>query len=353
MEIPDPDVNQLLKAFSLEQPDRVPYLDYWITSVEIIEHVLGRKARYMELSEQKQRQSSTLGAPIVPEDMVEFAQRIGMDAIGVTFVWRPGTVFRYASDGTQHYVDGDIKKWVDLEKMESPPDISEDLKNLERYLEAVEGTDIGIYPSVSSFFDGTYLAMGMQDFMLTLYDDRKFLETLMDIIWEYYSRVVEAVSQYDELSFVFINDDIAFKDGLMIRPEMVRELFIPRMERMLSPVKSKNKIITFHTDGNLDEAIPILLELGFSAVHPIDPPANNIYELKKQFGDKICLVGNINTNLLAYGTKEEIEKDVIEHINRLSPGGAYVVSSGNSIMQGIPPDNFLTFVNAVHKYGRY
>lgn len=352
MTIPDPDINQLLKAFSMERPDRVPYLEYWVTSTEIIEYVLGRKARFMEQSEQKKQQSSTLGAPIIPEDMVEFAQRIGMDALGVTFVWRPGTVFRSARDGTQHYVDGSIKKWDDLKRMESPADISEDLKNLEHYLGAVEGTKIGVYPSISSFFDGTYLAIGTQDFMLTLYDDRKFLETLMDTISEYYARVAEAVSQYNEVSFVFINDDIAYKDGLMIHPDMFKELFVPRMERILSPVKSKGKILTYHTDGNLKQVIPILLDLGFSAIHPVEPAANDIYEIRREFGDKICLVGNIDTTLLAYGTKEEIEKDVIEHIQKLSPGGGYVASAGNSIMQGIPPDNFLTLVNTVHKYGQ-
>lgn len=353
MRIPDPDINQLLKAFRLEKPDRVPYLEYWVTSIEIIEHILGRKAKFMELSKEKKQASSTLGAQIVPEDMIQFAKRTGMDAIGVTFVWRPGNIFRSASDGTQHYVDGSIKNWEDLKTMESPPEINEELKNLDHYLEAAEGTSIGVYPSVSSFFDGTYLAIGTQDFMLTLYDDRKFLEALMDIILEYYAQVTEAVSRYDEIPFVFINDDIAYKDGLMIHPDMFRELFVPRMERMLSPVKSKDKTITYHTDGNLKQVLPILIDLGFSAIHPIEPAANNIYELKKQFGDRVCLVGNIDTTLLAYGTKEQIEEDVMEHIQRLSPSGGYVVSAGNSIMEGIPPENFLTLVNTVHKYGQY
>ena len=34
-------------------------------------------------------------------------------------------------------------------------------------------------------------------------------------------------------------------------------------------------------------------------------------------------------------------------------GGGYVLGSSTSIMDGIPPESFVTMVKAVHKYGRY
>jgi uroporphyrinogen-III decarboxylase len=57
--------------------------------------------------------------------------------------------------------------------------------------------------------------------------------------------------------------------------------------------------------------------------------------------------------LLAYGSKEEIKEKVREHCVRLSSGGGYVLGSSTSIMDGIPPENFVTMTEAVHKYGRY
>ena len=37
----DPNIDRLLSAFCLEEPDRVPNLEYWITSVPVLEYVLG------------------------------------------------------------------------------------------------------------------------------------------------------------------------------------------------------------------------------------------------------------------------------------------------------------------------
>jgi uroporphyrinogen-III decarboxylase len=57
--------------------------------------------------------------------------------------------------------------------------------------------------------------------------------------------------------------------------------------------------------------------------------------------------------LLAYGSQEEIETKVQDYCRTLAPGGGYVLGSSSSIMEGIPPENFLTMIQAVHKYGRY
>ncbi len=59
------------------------------------------------------------------------------------------------------------------------------------------------------------------------------------------------------------------------------------------------------------------------------------------------------TALLAYGSKEEIEERVKIYCATAAPGGGYVLGSSTSIMEGIPPENFVTMTQAVHKYGRY
>lgn len=61
----------------------------------------------------------------------------------------------------------------------------------------------------------------------------------------------------------------------------------------------------------------------------------------------------MDTVTLAYGTKEEIEAEVVRHLQGLMDGGGYVLGSSTSIFQGIPPQNFLIMVETVHRYGRY
>ncbi len=346
IDIDDSDVNRLLQAFRCEEPDRVPVFEYWITSQTIIEYVLGRPTRN-EIIDAAKGESS-----IAPEDEIEYARRAGMDAVGANFPWRPNNVFRPSSDGIEHYVTGSIKSIDDMQNIEARTPLAAHLERLERYFEAAQGSGVGVYGNFTSFFDSAYLAVGMEDFLIKTIEDLPFLELLMDTLLEKQIQAVEEACKYSELAFVFVNDDIAFHSGLFIPPDLFREIFIPRMKKLVEPALKAGKILTFHTDGDLRDVIPILLELGFSAIQPVEPWSNDIYALKKQYEGKLCLMGNIDTGLLTLGPKSEIEKDVREHIGRLAPGGGYVLGSCTSIFEGIPPEHYRAMIEAGVQWGK-
>ena len=95
------------------------------------------------------------------------------------------------------------------------------------------------------------------------------------------------------------------------------------------------------------------MTLALTLLTPIEPESNDMFKVKQKWAGKMALVGNIPTALLAYGTKAEIEQRVKEYCLKLAPGGGYVLGSSTSIMEGIPPENFVAMTQAVHKYGRY
>ncbi|MCK4400877.1 hypothetical protein KAW08_01070 [bacterium] len=333
----EPNINRLLKTFYLQKADRVPNFEF-IINERAVQHILGKPA------------GETLN--LKSKDHIELAQRIGMDAIGFGIYFSPGRVSNNASNGSSHYIDGSIKGWDDLAKI-GKPDFTESFNKLERYLEAIQGTNIGVWIYTHGPFDPVYLGMGFQDFCLKIYDDLKFVEYFMDYILEVQCEIVDTLSKMD-VSFIHIVDDVAINTGLIIMEDMFKELWIPRLRKLIEPAKKKNIPITFHSDGKLDTIIPILIDLGFCAVNPIEPIANDIYKIKEKFGEKICLMGNIDiAGPLAFGNTEDVIKDVKEHIERLSAKGGYVVSSSSSITDGVKPENFLAMVKAVHKYGKY
>ncbi|MBC7287377.1 MAG: hypothetical protein H5T86_04890 [Armatimonadetes bacterium] len=314
-------------------PDRVPYWEYWCNSPTVQRAVLGRPVETLR-------------------DSFEFCLRTGQDVVGVGFGWRPGCVYGTASDGSYHYLDGSIRTWEDVRSLE-PPDVSADLARLEEMLEIAADSTLGVYAMVSSIFDGTYLAMGLETFSIALYEDRPLVEALMDTLTDFFRGLMEKLAEYDEVRIVQINDDIARKGGLWIRPELFREMFVPRMRHILEPLHAARKRLTFHTDGTLDEVIPVLVELGFRAVHPCEYAANDIRDLKNKFGGKICLHGNVPTTLLAHGTPEQVGEHVRQLIEDMKPGGRYILSSTTSIFEGVKPENFAAMIRAVQRFGRY
>jgi uroporphyrinogen decarboxylase len=62
----------------------------------------------------------------------------------------------------------------------------------------------------------------------------------------------------------------------------------------------------------------------------------DINDLKKRYGGKVCLLGNIDVNTLSIGTPEQVEDEVKKRIKEIAPGGGYIVSSGHPEIREVP-----------------
>ena len=227
------DVNRLLTILRHQEADRIPHIELWVTSQAVYEYVLERELDYVI------GDAAEGGQSIRPEDDVEFAMRQGEDAVLCNLNWRPNNTFQVSSDSTRHYVDGEIKSRAYLDKLDPPPDLNEQLNHLERYLEAAQGTGVGVIANFTSFFDSTMLAIGVNDSFLMFHDDRAFIEELMDIILENQVKTMQAVCNRfaGDLALVMVNDDIGYNSGLFINPDLFMELFPARMRRLIAPAK--------------------------------------------------------------------------------------------------------------------
>ena len=329
----DSDINRLLTAFGGGEPDRVPNFEYFSINADTYEAVLGHRPDEDGISF---------------DDELELALRFGMDAVRAQrFGWAPGYRSVGASDGTRHYSGGWIRGRDDLKGLEPPP-LEPLLEVMDERMAGLAETRVGNFVYISSFFPATHVSMGLEAFSYALADDREFIEYFMDMNLEYLCAAVkEAVKR--PIDFLFIDCDCAFKNGMMVRPDVFRELWFDRTRRLIQPALDKGLPVTFHSDGVMDELVPMLIELGFSAVHPVEPAANDIYDVKRRFGKDICIMGNIDVaGALAFGTPDEVRADVREHIDRLGPGGHYVLGSSSHPFPGIPAENVLAMVREAH-----
>jgi len=109
----------------------------------------------------------------------------------------------------------------------------------------------------------------------------------------------------------------------------------------------------WHTDGNVAPLLEDFISLGIAGLHPIEKGAMDIRRIKTEYGSRVCLLGNVDLNLLGAGTPEEVDREVRELIRDVAPGGGYIVTSGNSLAGYLKKENALALSQAVGKYGRY
>ena len=332
---------RVLTALRCEEPDRVPYCEIGIDRA-FARKLLG----WAESGNQKTASMET--NPYTIEEAKALATELGMD--NLYYVLRaPVYADRLpGEDGRLFYGPGQIRSAADLDLLQLPDPYDDSLYAGAREFAEQKGdysawfiTRVGIFP--------TMLSMGMEGFSLALYDDRALVEEILDRYCDWAAVVAERVCQ---LGFdVYVStDDMAFKTATFFSPRLFREMVLPRYRRVAERLTLP---WVLHSDGNLQPFLPDLLDLGIAGLNPIEKGAMDIQAVKRAYGDRLCLLGNVDLNLLGLGSPAEVEAEVQDLIREIGPGGGYVVTSGNSLAAYVKPENVRAMVAAVRRFGRY
>jgi uroporphyrinogen decarboxylase len=74
-------------------------------------------------------------------------------------------------------------------------------------------------------------------------------------------------------------------------------------------VKQAGKAVFIHSCGKVQELFPELIELGVDVFNPFQPEVMDVYEMKKQFGSKLCFYGGMSIQqVLPFGTPAQVKK---------------------------------------------
>lgn len=357
----EPDIQRLFGAFNRKKIDRVPNFEVLIED-QHVEKLLGRYAgnTLSYGGDPAKGVSEGEGArPMKPADYIELCQLIGQDAIIVESIWTPFKKRNPDGSAGGMIADRSIKTrsdWRSKVVVPGEAEIEEKMVFVREYRQAIDGsgTKIGFCVLIAAFFQMLYeFVIGLEDAMKLVYEDRDFIEEMLEASTDYWVRFCRAAVA-NGVDFIWTADDVAFKTGLFLPPKLMREMWLPKLKRIHEPALAAGKPIMFHSDGNIDELVPMLLEAGVSCINPMDPYGVDYRSFKKKWGGLACLSGNIDIEFpLAHGTPGEVDADVKAHMEVLKPGGGYVCGSSHSIVNYIPHENFIAMLNAIHKYGRY
>ena len=92
-----------------------------------------------------------------------------------------------------------------------------------------------------------------------------------------------------------------------------------------------------------------LVDCGISALHSLPPNLYDFKELKAKWGHKLCLLGNIDVDLLARGSEAEVRAAVRYVRDEVRPGGGVILSSSNSITNYCKVENYLAMLDEARK----
>jgi uroporphyrinogen decarboxylase len=140
----------------------------------------------------------------------------------------------------------------------------------------------------------------------------------------------------------------------MISPKLFREYELQNLQEIVKIGKRHNIPVLKHSDGNLYPILDDIIDTGIDGLHPLEPGAMDIGDVKRRYGERICILGNVDCRIvLPFGKEEDVRKDVRRCIDAAAKGGGYILASSNSLHANVKVDNIFVMVDEARKYGQY
>ena len=216
--------------------------------------------------------------------------------------------------------------------------------------EAARKTDMPVYTGdlPEGFFGGPRELLGTECYSMLLYDDPELvcdiLDTLCDLWIALYSRVYRDIP----IDYFFIWEDMCYKNGPLISPELFRTYLLPRYKRLVGTLKELGvKLVMVDSDGDVRKLVPLWQEAGVDITFPWETQFGlDMIDVRRKFPE-LGIIGGINKSALAFG-RDAIDRE-LEKVPFLLQSGRYIPALDHETPPEVSWDDFQYFCHRLRE----
>jgi hypothetical protein len=253
------------------------------------------------------------------------------------------------------FVDYPVKDratWNEYRKRLDPYTPERWPKDWNGFVDQKNGEDTPNMLLMAGFFGVLREWCGLENLLYLFYDDPALVEDMMDQVLYLVLGVARRVVHDMKIESVRLWEDMAYRAGPLISPEMVRKYMVPRYRQVTDFLRSHGvDIIHIDSDGNVHELIPVWLECGVNFPWPLEVAAgNDPVALRKKYGKELILAGGIDKRALIE-SKEATRKEVMAKVPYLVNSGGYFPGCDHVVPPDVPFEHYKYFINLLREIG--
>ena len=174
-------------------------------------------------------------------------------------------------------------------------------------------------------FERLHYLMGFEDTLVNFLLEPEAMHELLDFLTAWRIEYLRQVIQKLNPDFILFHDDWGAKDRLFMSPEVWREFFKARYQRIYGFAHEHGVRVIHHADSFLMPIAGDLADLGIDVWQGV-LPENDIPTLQKILAGKVLLMGGIDVSAVdtECWTRERIKKEVERVCENYVPGGWYI-----------------------------
>ncbi len=183
--------------------------------------------------------------------------------------------------------------------------------------------------------------MGTETLSYAWYDQPELMHEMMEFIADFTIDVARPILAEVDVDYVFINEDMAMKQGPLLSPSTYDEFIFPHMRRLVDFFKTNGaRYVVVDSDGNTEPLIGRLLDAGVDAIWPMERASAdmNPLDLRKKYGKSLRLWGGVDKRELAKGP-EAIDRHLAE-LAPLAEEGGFIPTVDHQVPPDVSLGNF-------------
>jgi uroporphyrinogen decarboxylase len=194
---------------------------------------------------------------------------------------------------------------------------------------------------------------GAEQAMIDLIENEELVVATLDRIESIQTEMMRRffVQSAPHLDLVFVSDDIASQQSLLISPAMWETHLQARLRRWCELVHAHGLRVLYHTDGAARPLLGRILDCGVDVLNPIQHacPGMDRAELRTEFGHRVVFHGGVdNQTVLPRGTREDVRAEVRTCLRTLGAERmGYICCSCHNVQAGTPLENIFAMIETV------
>ena len=253
------------------------------------------------------------------------------------------------------YLDWPVKDrvtWNELKKRLDPNTPARWPSDWNAYVQEINklGEDIPISLEVGGFYGYLREWIGSERILYMFYDDPGLIEDMMEQILYLETEVIKRTLKDIKVQEATFWEDMCYKSGSLISPAMVRKFMMPRYKKITDLLHSNGvDVIFLDSDGNVEQLVPLWLEVGINYIWPFEVAAgNDAVALRKKYGKDVIIGGTIDKRALIKG-KEAIREEVMSKVPFLLEQGGYFPSVDHLVPPDVTFENYCYYINLMRE----
>lgn len=193
--------------------------------------------------------------------------------------------------------------------------------------------------------------MGYEGVAYGSYDKPDLVGAVFEKVGKLVNDLYLIAAPMDCVGVIWHGDDIGFKTATMLSPELLRKWVFPWFKKYADIAHRYDKPVWMHACGYKSEVMQDFIEdIGFDAIHSFEDGCCPVIEYKKEYGDRIGLIGGLDCDKMTRLEGDDFRKYVNKILDACMPGGRFALGSGNSVTNFMPVENFLIMLDEGKNY---